>query len=104
MDIIEGLDTEQGNSVHDFVFRPISRFNASETAQTFYDLTVSPSPTNAATSIAVGDSITTNTVGFIGTSMITAKDVFGNRRPGGDTQIFKNRALQVALSPTSGCP
>ena len=85
MDIVEGVDTEQGNSIHDFEFTPISKYDGAEIAQRYYDLTVYPSPTDADTSSAVGEAITTNTVGFIGTFMITAKDVFGNRRPGGDT-------------------
>lgn len=85
MDLIEGIDTEPSNEEHDFEFNPASRNEVSESSQKYFSLSVSPADTNAGRSEAVGTSITANTAGAIGTFLITAKDVFGNRRPGGDT-------------------
>jgi len=85
MDLIEGIDTEPTNEDHDFMYQPASNSLVSESAKGYFSLSVSPADTNARRSEAVGNSITGNTAGAIGTFLITAKDVFGNRRPGGDT-------------------
>jgi hypothetical protein len=84
-DIIEGYDEEPNNDKHEFNFQPGMTMSSTRLkARSFYVLTVSPGITNAAVSAAVGDFITGTTAGVIGSFLITSKDAFGNRRPGGD--------------------
>ena len=82
MDVIEGEDMEPNNDVHEYLFRPATRHEAT-TPQVFH-LTVDAGETDARTSQAVGQPITASTAGRIGTFLITARDAFGNRRPGGE--------------------
>ena len=84
-DLIEGVDLEPKNDVHDYTFAPARKGQPSTAAANIFTVVVAPSATNADKSISAGDSITENTAGVIGTFLITATDVFINRRPGGDT-------------------
>lgn len=80
IDLIEGEDPEPSNDVHEYVFRPSDK----GTTPQLFQLIVEPGETNAKASTAVGDAITASTAGSIGTFLITAKDSFQNRRPGGE--------------------
>jgi len=83
-DLIEGRDTENKNDVHDYDFKE-ARKQVTTQESNFFWVDVAPSATNADHSISEGHSITENTAGVIGTFQIEARDVFDNRRPGGDT-------------------
>ena len=96
MDVIEGQDLEPNNDVHEYVFRPASRLQATTTPQVFH-LTVDAGETDAATSVAVGEPITVSTAGGIGTFLITARDAFGNRRPGGEVLPCRRCSVLVNL-------
>jgi len=85
MDLIEGEDSEPSNEVHDYIFKTTSRLEEDATTPQIFKLVVSPGETNSQTSVATGAAITASTSGNIGTFLITARDTFGNRRPGGDT-------------------
>ena len=85
-DLITGRDTEPSNNEHEFE-KACAYSNdqlVCKEEQNPYALTVVPGSTSPAVSLAMGSSITLSTVGTASNFVITAKDAFGNRRPGGD--------------------
>ena len=110
MDLIEGADPEPNNEVHEYSFKTTSRLAEDATTPQIFKLVVSPGETSARASLAVGDAITSSTSGRIGTFLITARDSFGNRRPGGDTitslmrywSMVNNSEADAAQLPKTG--
>ena len=100
IDQIEGYDPVPSNAVHDYVFRPASRRVEDATTPKTFMLIIEPGDTKAQSSLAVGDYITSSTAGNIGTFLITARDAFGNRRPGGDSVT----AIMVLWDQVRGRP
>jgi len=108
LDLIEGIDTEPTNSQHDYRFKPGG--DIVDRSKKVFLLSVSPGDTNAKESPAEGNFITGSTAGVIGSFLVTAKDAFGNRRPGGDsvTSIMKlwneekNKQFSEIAMPETG--
>mmetsp|Transcript_20992 Transcript_20992/g.47350 ORF Transcript_20992/g.47350 Transcript_20992/m.47350 type:complete len:1186 (+) Transcript_20992:160-3717(+) len=75
-----------------------------------FALTVAPGATSPAGSVAGGTSLSLITAGTIGSFVITARDSFENRRPGGDTinvlivrwNVKTNAILDVNEAPETG--
>jgi len=88
-DLITGLDSEPSNTVLDGEFQKLCTYEDAgvecKTAQNPYTLTVVPGPTSPDVTLALGSYMTLSTAGVAADFVITAKDAFGNRRPGGDT-------------------
>ena len=86
-DLITGTDSELSNDSHEFTPR-CSYSTGSlvcKAEQNPFDLTVEPGPTSPFVTSAVGSFLTLSTAGVAADFMITAKDSFSNRRPGGDS-------------------
>jgi len=75
-DLIAGLDPTPFDNIH-------QAYTSTENAVPF-DLSVAPGATSPQGSVAVGTPLTLITAGTIGSFVITARDAFENRRPGGD--------------------
>jgi hypothetical protein len=89
-DLITGRDTEPSNNVLDDEFEKQCTYDAAGTlacksAQNPYLLTVVPASTSPDVTRALGSFLTLSTAGTAANFVITAKDAFGNRRPGGDS-------------------
>ena len=110
MDLIEGLDLEPGNNEHEFTFMAGGTGQVIERSQKVFLLSVEPGDTNAQASEAVGDYMTRSTAGAIGSFLVTAKDTFDNRRPGGDAitslmrlwNEFQDQAFSESAMPETG--
>ena len=89
-DLITGFDSESSNNVLEGEFEPQCSYDAnnkevcSTPAQNPYTLEVLPGPLSPGVTEAAGTYITLSTAGVVSKFVITAKDAFSNRRPGGD--------------------
>ena len=90
-DMISGLDSEPTNNMLDGEFLPQCAYESGSaepkcsTNPNPYTMTITPGPTSPAVTSAAGTRLTLATAGTLSDFVITAKDAFGNRRPGGDT-------------------
>ena len=87
-DLITGLDAEPSNSIHEFekrcTYDDTGALDCKPMVNPF-SLEVSPGPTSPVATTALGADISLSTAGVASSFVITAKDQFRNRRPGGDT-------------------
>jgi hypothetical protein len=89
-DLITGLDSVSSNNVLEGEFSPQCSYDAnnkeicSTPAQNPYTLEVLPGPLSPGVTEAAGTYLTLSTAGVVSKFVITAKDAFSNRRPGGD--------------------
>ncbi len=89
-DLITGFDSELSNNVLEGEFVPQCSYDAnnkevcSTPAQNPYTLEVLPGPLSPGVTDAAGTYLTLSTAGVVSKFVITAKDAFSNRRPGGD--------------------
>jgi hypothetical protein len=89
-DLITGFDSESSNDVLDGEFVPQCSYDAnnkevcSTPSQNPYTLEVFPGPLSPGVTEAAGTYLTLTTAGVASKFVITAKDAFSNRRPGGD--------------------
>jgi hypothetical protein len=87
-DLITGIDSEPSNNILDGEFEPQCTYKDGKPdckpAQNPYTLKVLPGPLSPDFSEAAGMYLTLSTAGIISNFIVTAKDAFANRRPGGD--------------------
>jgi len=86
---IAGLDLDPSNDVHELVV------GEQRAEKGRYQMVVDPGETAATNSLAKGDGLSLATAGVVSTLRITTRDVFGNRRPGGDAFSVLFESLQV---------
>jgi len=89
-DLITGIDSEPSNKQLDGEFEKLCSYTdegslSCKAAQNPYTLTVVPGGTSPSVTTALGAFLTLSTAGTASEFVITAKDAFGNRRPGGDS-------------------
>jgi hypothetical protein len=87
-DLITGIDSEPSNNILDGEFEPQCTYKDGKPeckpAQNPYTLKVLPGPLSPDLTEATGMFLTLSTAGIISNFMVTVKDAFANRRPGGD--------------------
>ena len=86
-DVITGIDLEPSNNVFDGEFEPQCTWGDKldcKEPQNPYTLEVLPGSLSPGLTEAKGTYLTLSTAGVVSNFVITAKDAFSNRRPGGD--------------------
>ena len=103
-DIITGFDLQPTNSLHEFqelCIYDVDGMPSCRANPNPYTLLISPGATSPKVTTAVGDSLSLSTAGVMNNFVITAKDSFGNRRPGGDAVSV---LMELWGAPPSAAP
>jgi len=101
-DLIGGVDSDPTDSVHKYLgyYIDLEVDNPNP-----FSLTVVPGSTDPLVSTAFGSFLSVSTAGAIGSFVITARDSFANRRPGGDAitvlLTFWDTNTQQAWDPSA---